>query len=152
MQELEEMVMDTPGSVVPLELQKLKTAEEEITAEDLQSQYVMNVNDDPDPTNPIALINGERCFKNIIASPENYVVEPGPIDPIVEETLAPVLQVLKGAVTLIEAQKHVVRFEYHGLIRNQIGMQAWAKQMINEIAPEIENVVMCTERLRDPWD
>lgn len=151
--DLERRVMHEKGSTVPLELQKWKDeVEENVNIEDQQSSYIVDAALDEDPHDPISVINGERHFKNIICSDENYDTRPGQVDPAVLAQIQPVLDVLSGSVELLEAADGKVRLLYHGLIRNQIGMQAWASKMIADAYPELDKVVLCTTRTRDPWD
>lgn len=42
--------------------------------------------------------------------------------------------------------------QYYGLIRNRLGIEAWARQMITECYPETKDVKMVTNRTRDQRD
>ena len=150
--DLEKRVMHEKGSIVPLELQKWKDEVETVNIEDQQSSYIVDADSDQNPHDPISVINGERHFKNIVCADENYDTSTGQVDPSVLVQIQPVLDVLAGSVELLEACDGKVRLLYHGLIRNQIGMQAWATQLMREAYPDLDKVVLCTTRMRDPWD
>ena len=42
--------------------------------------------------------------------------------------------------------------QYYGLIRNRIGIEAWAKKMITDCYPDTRDVKMVTNRTRDHRD
>lgn len=74
----------------------------------------------------------------------------GHIDPRVVERIQPCLTVLGKAVELLEADDGVVRFLYHGLIRDKVGVEAYAKMLMEENGyPEIKSVLCECRRVRD---
>ncbi|KAG5190481.1 hypothetical protein JKP88DRAFT_266940 [Tribonema minus] len=67
------------------------------------------------------------------------------------EGIAGPLKVLGSVVELIDSRDNIFTFKYNGQIRNKIGIEAYARQMIQEIYPDME-VLLFTNRVRDNRD
>ena len=104
----------------------------------------------------------------------NSALAIGPIDPVEVEHIEATLQFFNSTAELIEANNGVFRFKvshfhfidvamtldvllmfkYLGLIRNLIGMEAWARSMILEQHPRpdtVKTVAFLTNRKRDVY-
>jgi len=62
---------------------------------------------------------------------------PGPIDEAELKNIKSMLDIFTNTVEVLEASGGVFRFKYHGLIKNQIGMEAWARDIILENHPSV---------------
>ena len=83
-----------------------------------------------------------------------FAANPGDVDEAEVAHIQPMLDVFTNTVEVLEASGGVFRFQYHGLIRNQHGMEAWARSLILESHPRPESVTrveFATNRKRDVY-
>jgi len=76
----------------------------------------------------------------------------GDIDETELSNIQPMIDAFGNSIEVLEASDGVFRFKYWGLIKNQIGMEAWGRQMImdNHPYPEsVQSVTFVTTRKRD---
>ncbi len=69
-----------------------------------------------------------------------------------EQLIEEPLRVLGNIAELIDTTDNVYTFKYMGLVCNKEGIEAWALQMIQDIDPSTEKVLMLTNRKKDKRD
>ncbi len=69
-----------------------------------------------------------------------------------EQLIEGALRVLGNIAELIDTTDNVCTFKYMGQVCNREGIEAWALQMIQDIDPSVEKVLMLTNRKRDKRD
>jgi hypothetical protein len=69
-----------------------------------------------------------------------------------EDAIEEPLRILGGTVELLDTQNDTYTFHYRGPIRHQIGIEAYAKQLIKKARPETVDVIFLTNRVRDLRD
>ena len=67
---------------------------------------------------------------------------PGLVEEEVLDLIRPVLTMFGDSVEVLEADKAAgtLRFKYYGLVRNQYGMEAWCRQEVEKVWPEVNEV------------
>ncbi|CAM9738905.1 unnamed protein product, partial [Choristocarpus tenellus] len=78
-------------------------------------------------------------------------IEHGEVDEELLKTIEPALKVLGGVVETIDTTNNVFTFKYKGHIRHQVGIEAYARMLIQEILPDYD-AKMVTYRKRDNRD
>lgn len=75
---------------------------------------------------------------------------------VVDGAMAPVLakleEVFGNTIKVLEASEGVFRFQYYGPVKNQIGMEAWALDLLKTHHPQPDTIKECsflTKRKRD---
>ena len=76
----------------------------------------------------------------------------GDLDIRVVAKLLPALQVLGNVVQLLEARDGVVRFKYWGPAVHRIGIEAYARGLIQESYPELDRLTFDAARVKDHLD
>eukprot|EP00622_Pseudochattonella_farcimen_P003085 FR738183.1.p1 GENE.FR738183.1~~FR738183.1.p1 ORF type:complete len:121 (+),score=14.33 FR738183.1:3-365(+) len=76
-------------------------------------------------------------------------LHPGVVDPKVLEQIEPILTIFTNTIEVLEAQNGILRFKYNGLVRNQQGMESWARSLAETHYPEFKSLEFMTSRVRD---
>ena len=82
----------------------------------------------------------------------NPDLTPRNVDASEAALLSRLQQVFGNTIEVLEASQGVYRFKYHGPIKNQIGMEAWALDILKEYHPQPKTIKECsflTNRKRD---
>ena len=69
---------------------------------------------------------------------------PRAVDPKLAPVLEKLSEVFGNAIEVLEANQGVFRFKYHGPVKNQIGMEAWALDLLKEHHPDPGTITECS--------
>ena len=69
---------------------------------------------------------------------------PRAVDPKLAPVLKKLSEVFGNAIEVLEANQGVFRFKYHGPVKNQIGMEAWALDLLKEHHPDPDTITECS--------